>query len=71
VPGYADEQKDLGVFERQVQVRVNGLYSLKAFLLGNQGILFATVLIPVLAAAGRWAWKRYQGRRSAPPPKEK
>ncbi len=66
LPGYTDEQKDLDVLERNIDVRVDAVYSIQSFFRENQDWIFPSVLIPFVTAAGAWLWKSHTKRRGTP-----
>jgi hypothetical protein len=59
----AEGEKDLPIIERQIHVKVNPGYSLYAFLRENRAWIYPSVLVPVVAALGRWFWQRRQRRK--------
>ncbi len=61
--GFSDEQKDLGIIERNIKVKVDPAYSLQAFFDANRDWIFPAVFIPVAAAGGGALWRRYAARR--------
>ncbi len=64
----AEGTKDLPIIERQIHVRVNPGYMLSSFFRDNRAWIFTAVLLPLVAAGGRWLWKRQQGRTGAEDP---
>jgi hypothetical protein len=66
VAGYPAEQRDLRIIERAIDVRVKPLGPAAADFLREHIELVLTVLVvPLLAAAGRWVWPRVRNRGSA------
>ena len=63
--GYADEQKDLGIIEREILIKVNPGHSIRSFFTDNQEWIYAVVIIPSLAALSRWLWTRHKRRTSS------
>jgi hypothetical protein len=61
----AQGERDLPVIERQIEVQVNPGFLLGSFIRDNREWVFPAVLVPLLAALGRWLWTR---RRRARPP---
>jgi len=66
LPGYSDERKDLEVIRRRIVVRVDPGYALASFVGSNSDWLFPSVLIPLVAAAGAWFWRRIRPRPASP-----
>lgn len=64
--GYADEQKDLEILERNINVRVDAAYSVQSFFRENLNWIFPSILIPLVTAAGAWLWRIYTERRKRP-----
>ena len=61
--GYADEQKDLSIIERQIHIKVNPAYSVRSFLKDNLDSILTAILVPSAVALGSWLWKRYKARK--------
>jgi hypothetical protein len=59
----AEGEKDLPIIERQIRIKVNPGYVLSSFFVDNQRWIYPVVLVPLLAALGRWLWAR---RRPGP-----
>jgi hypothetical protein len=59
----AEGEKDLPIIEREIQVKVNPGYMVSSFFVANRGWIFTAVLLPLLAALGRWFWQRQQGSK--------
>ncbi len=62
--GFSDEQRDLDIIEREINVRVNPVYSIQSFISNNRDWLFPTVLVPLIMALGGWAWKNVARRKN-------
>ncbi len=56
----AEGEKDLPIIERQIEVKVNPAYMFSSFFVDNRGWIFTAVLLPLVAAFGRWLWQRQQ-----------
>lgn len=56
----AEGEKDLPIIERQIEVKVNPAYMISSFFVDNRGWIFTAVLLPLVAAFGRWLWQRQQ-----------
>lgn len=63
--GFSDEQRDLDIIERTINVRVNPVYSVQSFISNNRDWLFPTVLVPLIMALGGWVWKNYSKRKNS------
>ncbi|MFZ2422474.1 MAG: hypothetical protein WA029_15185 [Anaerolineae bacterium] len=63
--GFSDEQRDLDIIERTINVRVNPVYSVQSFISNNRDWLFPTVLVPLIIALGGWVWKNYSKRKNS------
>lgn len=64
----AEGTKDLPIIERQIHVKVNPGYMLRSFFRDNRPWIFTAVLLPLVAAGGRWLWQRQQGRTQTEDP---
>jgi hypothetical protein len=56
----AEGEKDLPIIERRIRVHVNPGFMLSSFFKDNRAWIFTAVLVPLLAALGRWMWQRQQ-----------
>jgi hypothetical protein len=59
----AEGEKDLPIIERQIHVQVNPGYVFSSFVSDNRGWIYTAVLVPLVAAFGRWLWQRQQRRK--------
>jgi hypothetical protein len=64
----AEGEKDLPIIEREIQVKVNPGYMVSSFFVANRGWIFTAVLLPVVAALGRWLWRRQQRNKEVGDP---
>jgi hypothetical protein len=73
LPGYSDEQKDLQVIERDINVRVNPAYALRTFFDKNRDWVYPVVVIPLVLGAWGFLQQRYTNYKAqhAPPQTEK
>jgi hypothetical protein len=61
----AEGTKDLPIIERQIQINVNPGSMFSSFIRTNRGWIYPAVLVPLVAALGRWLWG-WQKRRKPP-----
>jgi hypothetical protein len=61
----AEGEKDLPIIERQIHVNVNPGSMFSSFFRNNRGWIYPAVLLPLVAALGRWLWA-WQKRRKLP-----
>lgn len=65
LPEYDDEQKDLGIIERDIRVQVNPGFALQAFVTNNREWIYPVVVIPAALALWRMIRRRF-GKRETP-----
>jgi hypothetical protein len=59
----AEGKKDLPIIERQIRVHVNPGFVVSSFFKDNRAWIFTAVLVPLLAALGRWMWQRQKSNQ--------
>lgn len=57
IPDYGEERKDYPVFDRQIKVKVNPVYTIKTFIESYWQWIIVTILIPLIGWVVKKLWK--------------